>query len=296
MLNVTADQAELFLGRQLTSAEQLWLRSTGGLHDYQLYCCTVILLIILYTAACLPYAVLDYFRLPFFEQYRIQPAAKRSLADTWKCYKDVILVMLTTILPLQLLSYPFFKVAGITASLPLPSLSSASLQIFVFFLLEDYGNYWLHRLFHHPFLYKHIHYKHHEHEAPMGAAATYAHWVEVLVLGVPTFVGPAIVQCHVVTLWAWILLRQLEAIETHSGYDFPWSPTHLLPFYGGARFHDYHHEVGERSQSNFASVFTICDWLYGTDKGYRAKVAAEEKMKKLRTGEESARTNGKKKL
>ncbi|CAI7759088.1 unnamed protein product [Closterium sp. NIES-53] len=282
MLNMTAAEAAQMLGRPLTTAEAVWLETTRGVADYQLYCCTVVLLVILYTVACLPYAILDYLRLPFFEQYRLQPAVAHSLADTWKCYKDVIGVMVTTILPLQLLSYPFFKVAGITASLPLPTLSTLALQLFVFLLIEDYGNYWIHRLFHHPLLYKRIHYKHHEYTSPMSAAATYAHWIEVLLLGVPTLVGPAIVQCHVVTLWVWILLRQLEAIETHSGYDFPWSPTRLIPFYGGPRFHDYHHEVGGESHCNFASIFTICDWLYGTDKGYYAKVAAEDKMKKLR--------------
>jgi len=49
-------------------------------------------------------------------------------------------------------------------------------------------------------------------------------------------------------------------------YDFSWSPTRFIPFYGGAKYHDYHHYVGRHSQSNFASVFTYCDYLYGTDK------------------------------
>lgn len=49
-------------------------------------------------------------------------------------------------------------------------------------------------------------------------------------------------------------------------YDFPWNPTKYIPFYGGADYHDYHHYVGEQSQSNFASVFTYCDFIYGTDK------------------------------
>ncbi|CAI7831812.1 unnamed protein product [Closterium sp. NIES-53] len=453
MLNMTAAEAAQMLGRPLTTAEAVWLETTRGVADYQLYCCTVVLLVILYTVACLPYAILDYLRLPFFEQYRLQPAVAHSLADTWKCYKDVIGVMVTTILPLQLLSYPFFKVrspsahfvsllqvgpnhpasdpfprirlaptrahspnqppppcpsahtavpspipspihsppsstsphpcatplpptvpnaslfplapplptlppspsptpppyppliplpipilppliapslcdqvAGIRASLPLPTLSTLALQLFVFLLIEDYGNYWIHRLFHllqyqtplpplppspppstapprFPFPTPspspspppsplplrplpvpsgsrhhgvaaaphtlHAGFTaHHEYTSPMSAAATYAHWIEVLLLGVPTLVGPAIVQCHVVTLWVWILLRQLEAIETHSGYDFPWSPTRLIPFYGGPRFHDYHHEVGGESHCNFASIFTICDWLYGTDKSH----------------------------
>lgn len=49
-------------------------------------------------------------------------------------------------------------------------------------------------------------------------------------------------------------------------YDFPRTPTKYVPFYGGAEYHDYHHFVGGQSQSNFASVFTYCDYIYGTDK------------------------------
>ncbi|GJR85676.1 hypothetical protein Tco_0209687, partial [Tanacetum coccineum] len=49
-------------------------------------------------------------------------------------------------------------------------------------------------------------------------------------------------------------------------YDFPWTVTKYIPFYGGADYHDYHHYVGGQSQSNFASVFTYCDYIYGTDK------------------------------
>ncbi|WZY85392.1 hypothetical protein YC2023_031776 [Brassica napus] len=56
---------------------------------------------------------------------------------------------------------------------------------------------------------------------------------------------------------------------THDKYDFPWTLTNYVPFYGGAEYHDYHHYVGGQSQSNFASVFTYCDYIYGTDKGYR---------------------------
>lgn len=92
-----------------------------------------------------------------------------------------------------------------------------ALQLLVFFVVEDYFNYWIHRLFHSPWLYEKIHYMHHEFTTPVALSSTYAHWLEVLVLGIPSFMGPAIVRCHVVTLWAWILLRQWEAIETHSG-------------------------------------------------------------------------------
>ncbi|KAH7415417.1 hypothetical protein KP509_14G042500 [Ceratopteris richardii] len=138
-------------------------------------------------------------------------------------------------------------------------------------MIEDYLNYWIHRWLHTEWAFKNIHYKHHEFVPVTGLTGPYAHWLEVLLLGFPSFVGPAFVPCHVVTFWLWIALRQLEAIETHGGFDFPWWPTKLIPFYGGPEFHDYHHSVGGKSQNNFASVFTYCDYIYGTSKGYRFK-------------------------
>ncbi|EMS66968.1 hypothetical protein TRIUR3_30367 [Triticum urartu] len=97
------------------------------------------------------------------------------------------------------------------------------------------------------------------------------------------------------TLWLWFVLRHLEAIDIHSGFNFPFNPTKLIPFYGGADHHDYHHRVGGQSQSNFSSVFTFCDYLYGTDKGYRYHKASLEKgllkgdnkTKLLKGGEDS---------
>ncbi|GKC97928.1 hypothetical protein Tco_1168203 [Tanacetum coccineum] len=62
-------------------------------------------------------------------------------------------------------------------------------------------------------------------------------------------------------------------------YDFPWTLTKFIPFYGGADYHDYHHYVGGQSQSNFASVFTYCDYIYGTDKGYRYQKKVLQQLK-----------------
>jgi 4,4-dimethyl-9beta,19-cyclopropylsterol-4alpha-methyl oxidase len=92
-----------------------------------------------------------------------------------------------------------------------------AIQLATFFIIEDYGNYWLHRWLHTEWAYRKIHWKHHEFTTPMSFAASYAHPLEILILGIPSFVGPAIVRCHVITLWAWIVLRQWEAVETHSG-------------------------------------------------------------------------------
>lgn len=99
----------------------------------------------------------------------------------------------------------------------MPSGWEMLIQLTVYFIVEDYSNYWVHRFLHCTWGYEKIHKVHHEYTAPIGFAAPYAHWAEILILGIPSFLGPALVPGHMITFWAWIALRQIEAIETHSG-------------------------------------------------------------------------------
>lgn len=73
------------------------------------------------------------------------------------------------------------------------------------------------------------------------------------------------------TLWFSILILFLFFLS--SGYDIPLNPLHLVPFYAGARFHDFHHMnfIG-----NYASTFTWWDRIFGTDYQY---VSYQEKEK-----------------
>lgn len=91
-------------------------------------------------------------------------------------------------------------------------------QLLVYMLVEDYLGYWLHRLLHRGWAYDKIHYVHHEYPAPMGFAAAHSHWVELLILGFPAFVGTVIVPCHMATFWLWFAIPGAVAIDTHSGY------------------------------------------------------------------------------
>nr|XP_010918621.1 very-long-chain aldehyde decarbonylase GL1-10 [Elaeis guineensis] len=289
----TIAAAEAAMGRNLTASEALWFRYSARMPDYLLYCHNILFLFVIFTLAPLPLALLEV-RLPsFLVPYKLQPKVHLPTSSFFQCYKDVMRVFLLVVGPLQLFSYPSIKFVGIRTGLPLPSAGEMAAQLVVYFLIEDYGNYWIHRLLHGRWGYEKIHHVHHEFMAPIGFAAPYAHWAEVLILGIPSFVGPAIAPGHMITFWLWIILRQVEAIETHSGYDFPLSPTKYIPFYGGAEYHDYHHYVGGQSQSNFASVFTYCDYIYGTDKGYRYRKAHLAKLREQRgAGGENGEANG----
>ncbi|KAK2981333.1 hypothetical protein RJ640_027243, partial [Escallonia rubra] len=251
----TLHDAETALNRSLTAAETLWFNYSADKSDYFLYCHNILFLFLVFSVFPLSYLLLEFLSRNV-RAYKIQPKVNLSYSETFKCYGDVMRMFILVLI-------------GVRTSLPLPSIWEVVAQLAVYFMVEDFGNYWIHRFLHCKWGYEKIHKVHHEYTAPIGFAAPYAHWAEVLILGIPSFCGPAIAPGHMITFWLWIGLRQIEAIETHSGYDFPWSPTKYIPFYGGADYHDYHHYVGGQSQSNFASVFTYCDYIYGTDKGYR---------------------------
>jgi len=71
----------------------------------------------------------------------------------------------------------------------------------------------------------------------------YAHPVEQMILGVGTVFGPVLFARHITTVWIWMFVRLFQVVDCHSGYNFPWSLNRLLPFYGGAEYHDFHHET-----------------------------------------------------
>ncbi|KAG5538558.1 hypothetical protein RHGRI_019216 [Rhododendron griersonianum] len=220
----TIGEAEASLGRNLTFAETLWFKYSADKSDNFLYCHNTIFLFVFYTLLPLPCAAAELLRSYKIDRFKIQPKVRNNLRRMFKCYKDVMTVFVCAVGPLQLFSFPVVQAIGIRTGLALPSVAEMFWQILVYVLVEDYTNYWLHRLLHCKWGYDKIHRVHHEYTAPIGFAASYAHWAEVLILGFASFLGPLIVPGHMITLWLWMILRQLEAIETHSGYV---SSTHL---------------------------------------------------------------------
>jgi methylsterol monooxygenase len=150
-----------------------------------------------------------------------------------------------------------------------------------------------------PFLYKNIHKIHHTYSAPFGLAAEYASPIEAMILGFGTVFSPVIYcaiagDLHILAMYLWIVLRLFQAIDAHSGYDFPWSLHHFLPFWAGADYHDVHHE---KFIGNYASSFRWWDFLMGTESGSAAfkqkrasKYAAKAKSMSEKADEAKAKT------
>ena len=157
------------------------------------------------------------------------------------------------------------------------------MQIFVFFIVEDAWHYWSHRALHWGPLYKNIHKIHHQYSAPFGLAAEYASPIEVMVLGFGT-VGVPILWCgitkdlHILTMYTWIMLRLFQAIDAHSGYDFPWSLHKFIPVWAVADNQDINHD---RFIVNYSSSFRWWDRIMDTESGPEAaRKRRERKMAK----------------
>lgn len=148
--------------------------------------------------------------------------------------------------------------------------------------LPPNGPFTAHQALHYGPLYRNIHKLHHKYSAPFGLAAEYAHPAETLILAMGTLGGPLGLcyltggNFHVVTMYIWVTLRLFQAIDAHSGYDFPWSLQHILPFWSGADHHDFHHMA---FTNNYSTSFRWFDHLFGTDDKYRAYKAKVEAVK-----------------
>ena len=233
-----------------------------------------------YFGRAIPWIIID--AMPsVFNKYKLQPGKVPSAAEQWECTKHVLISHFAAELPLIFLFHPICEYFGLEWGVPFPKLTTMAWQIAIFFVMEDSFHYWAHRGLHHGAIYKHVHKLHHKYSAPFGLAAEFAHPLETLVLGIGTVGSPILFSAvfgslHLFTMYVWITLRLFQAIDAHSGYDFPWSLNKLIPFWAGAEHHDYHHE---RTVNCFASSLRINDWLFATDKHYIAYRSAQAARK-----------------
>ncbi|KAK6203511.1 fatty acid hydroxylase superfamily-domain-containing protein [Scheffersomyces amazonensis] len=239
----------------------------------------------MYFGRCLPWFIID--QIPYFNRWKLQPTKIPSNKEQWECFKAVLKShLLVEALPIWLF-HPLCSTLNISIDVPFPAWQTMLAQISFFFFCEDMWHYWFHRLFHWGWFYKNIHKVHHKYAAPFGFAAEYAHPAEVMALGIGTVGFPVLYAflatkysslptLHLFTITIWICLRLLQAVDSHSGYDFPWSLNKFVPFWAGAEHHDLHHHyfIG-----NYASSFRWFDYCLGTESGPAHKDKREREQR-----------------
>jgi len=132
-------------------------------------------------------------------------------------------------------------------------------------VIEDTTFYWTHRTLHSPLLFRKIHKIHHEYNNAVCIGFVYAHPIEFILgnlipLALPVFMLGS--RMHVTTFMFWVAVRIGESVDTHSGYDFSWSPYRLIPFSGSSNLHNFHHNnvIGD-----YSTFFSFWDKICGTN-------------------------------
>ncbi|XP_070613365.1 methylsterol monooxygenase 1-like isoform X1 [Erythrolamprus reginae] len=233
---------------------------------------------LLYFLISLPVFLFQF--IPYMQKYKIQQDRPETWTAQWKCFKQLMFNHFFIQLPLICGTYYFTEYFNIPYDWErMPRWFVIVAQCFVCAVIEDTWHYFLHRLLHHKRIYGYMHKIHHEYPAPFGMQGECVHPIETLILGTGFFIGIIVFCNHLILLWAWLFCRLIELIDIHSGYDIPLNPLHLLPFYAGSRFHDFHHM---NFTGNYASTFTWWDKFFGTDSQYNSY---QEKMKEQKQTE-----------
>ncbi len=129
----------------------------------------------------------------------------------------VLLNQLIINLPISILTVPYNMKLNDNA-LPYYCLP---LQLISIYILEDIIFYTIHRLLHTQFLYKHIHYIHHEWNIPVAMRTLHSHPLEHLFSNViPVILCGYICRLDWICYNIWTNIALINAIITHSNYNF----------------------------------------------------------------------------
>ncbi len=227
---------------------------------------TLLLSIVAFLAFALPWTWLAWKNPLWARKYRIQQDREIDVQRWFLPSLGRIAVNSSITFALLLLTWPVLRLSGVHWG-ALPDWYVVIAQLVFFIFLDDFLYYWMHRAMHLPWLYKHVHIVHHRPTTPCAIAGNYFHPAEFIATTSLVLVGPTLVGAHVVTVWIWVVFRQLEAADGHCGYDIPWNPTRFFPFYHGPAYHDFHHK---RFFGNYAGFLSYADRFFGEyAKGYR---------------------------
>mmetsp|Transcript_7924 Transcript_7924/g.11754 ORF Transcript_7924/g.11754 Transcript_7924/m.11754 type:complete len:271 (+) Transcript_7924:43-855(+) len=220
----------------------------------------------------------------FLKKKKLQSKKEVTYEQLFKALKLLITHYLLIVIPLYALLFTqLTSTLGFSAG-EVPPMHVCLLQIGIFMVIEDFCQYWGHRWLHHRKVYKSVHSVHHEYSAPFALTGQYAHWLEVIILGTCTFVGPLLFRPHLLVFFSWVHVKQIMTQHSHSGYEIGLFPIlqKFIPFLADVEYHDYHHRT---INGPYGTVFTCWDSFFGTDIEYRKHHATLKREKEQQKNE-----------
>ncbi|XP_054158950.1 fatty acid hydroxylase domain-containing protein 2-like [Oppia nitens] len=142
----------------------------------------------------------------------------------------------------------------------LPSLARIVADFIGFVAVNEIGFYYTHRLVHYGPLYRLI--QDHRWQAPVAISSFYCHPIEHVFSNImPVFMGPFVMNSHILIQWLWYGTAVFVSLTHHSGYHFPCMIS--------SEYHDYHHL---KFNQNFGTI-GLLDWIHGTNNEFYKSIA-----------------------
>ncbi|KAI8851129.1 fatty acid hydroxylase superfamily-domain-containing protein [Chytridium lagenaria] len=177
------------------------------------------------------------------------------------------------VLKQSLYAQMFLLATSMSKSVPRPLEFGKTLLLMAF--VDDLWFYINHRTLHtNKWLWENVHSLHHKMMNPTALSTNFLHPLEMLLVSIGTIAAAAVVRPHYVPFLFFIFIRTAEDVGNHSGWDFPFLPSHWIPGHVTARFHDTHHALSnyQGKAKNLATTFTFWDKIFGSySKGYQKK-------------------------
>jgi Delta7-sterol 5-desaturase len=135
---------------------------------------------------------------------------------------------------------------------------------FIFLLLDDTWFYWIHRLLHHPKIFKYIHKVHHKSIDVNPFTSVSFHWAEALLLTLWIVPVSMVFPMYVPALGVLQIWGFLNNIKSHIGYEFfpSWWNKSIGKLMTSSTHHNMHHS---KFNGNYGIHFRIWDRLFGTE-------------------------------
>jgi len=137
-------------------------------------------------------------------------------------------------------------------------------SIIVMMFIHDTYFYWLHRLMHHPFLYRQVHLVHHKSTNPSPWASYSFHPIEAILEAAIAVIIAFVIPCHFTAIISFFFFQIVYNVYGHLGYElFPQnSYKHpILKWFNTSVSHNQHHQY---FTGNYGLYFTFWDRMMGT--------------------------------
>ncbi|PSB00330.1 sterol desaturase family protein [Merismopedia glauca CCAP 1448/3] len=144
-------------------------------------------------------------------------------------------------------------------------------------ILQDGYFYWLHRLFHHPLLFKWLHQGHHRSSEPTPWTSFAFDPPEALIHSLFLIAVVFLIPLHLIALIAVLMTMTIWAVLNHLGLElFPDSV--LSQWFGkwliGPKHHSRHHH---KYRVHYGLYFTFWDWILKThDPSYKSNTNSQK--------------------